>query len=119
MIPLTYFAENDDLEVVVENGFALVRVKGGQSLLPSHERQPEMLQEVAAFAAQHGMLVADYLDKYVAIYKGEVVDHDADHLQLVRRIDASYPDEIVLIRQVTAQLPEPLRGPTPRLVSQP
>jgi hypothetical protein len=50
------------------------------------------------------------------MYKGKVVDHDADHLQLIRRIDAQYPDEIVLIRQVQEQLPAFLREPLSRLV---
>jgi len=119
MIPLTYFAESDDLELVIRAGFAVVRVKGTESAFPAHERQGEMLQEVAAFEAQHSILVKKYLGEYVAIHKGQLVDHDADHIQLVRRIDVRYPDEIVLIRQVQEQLPSPLRGPTPRLVSRP
>lgn len=113
LIPLDYFADNE-LEVVVRDAFAVVRSKSTQPVFPAHERQAEMLQEVAAFEEQHQQLVEQYLNEYVAIHKGQVVDHDVDHLQLVRRIDRRYPDDIVLIRQVEPQLPRPLRAPSPR-----
>ena len=42
----------------------------------------------------------------MAVYQGEVIDHDTDQLALVGRLDQTHPDEFVLVRQVTAD-PEP------------
>ncbi|MEM7110951.1 MAG: DUF5678 domain-containing protein [Chloroflexota bacterium] len=117
LIPLAYFEESENLELVIRDGFAVVRRKSKSPTFPAHKRQAEMMQEVQAFEAQHTMLADNYLGQYVAFYQGTLIDHDANHIQLVKRIDAKYPNEIVLIRQVQEKLPQPLRGPTPRLVS--
>ena len=84
-----------------------------------HENRTKMQQEVAAFEASHVDLWQKYAHQFVAIQQGMVIDHDADELALVERIDARYPDEVVLIRQVLPQLPQPLRFRSPRFVNQP
>jgi len=81
-------------------------------------RQPLMEQEVAAFEALHPKLVKQYLGKYVAIYQGQVVDHDPDEDSLIDRIEATFPDEVVLIRPVQEQLPPPLYIRSPRLIQE-
>ncbi len=63
-----------------------------------------MKREVAAYRTLHPELVKKYLDQYVAIYRGELVDHDADPVSLHNRIVADFPGEIVLSRKVE---PEP------------
>ena len=66
-----------------------------------HETERQKMQrETDAFRAQHADLFAKYAGQYVAMHEGQVVDHDADQLTLVMRIDEQYPDTPVLITQV-------------------
>jgi len=73
---------------------------------PAHPRHVEMEQERVAFLKMHSELWEKYPHQYVAIFQGEVVDHDQDELALLKRRNEKYPDDIVLIRQV---LQEPER----------
>jgi hypothetical protein len=68
------------------------------------EARRMMRQETEAFRRLHPELLAKYLDEYVAIHQGQVVDHDIDQLALFLRIDAQYPHTPFLIKQV---LPSP------------
>ena len=79
-------------------------------------RQAEMEKEVAAFEAQHPELVAHYLDQYIAMVHGKVVDHDREMFKLLDRVKASYPDTVVLVRQVQPTLPPPLQFRSPRFM---
>ena len=38
--------------------------------------------------------------EFAAIYQGQLVDHDVDQMVLFQRIEAAYPGQPVLIRQV-------------------
>jgi hypothetical protein len=62
--------------------------------------------ETDAFWSQHIDLVANYADQHVALYQGQVVDHDADVVCLEQRIRARYGPLPVLIAPVR---PEPRR----------
>jgi hypothetical protein len=65
----------------------------------------------------HPELIEQYNGQYVAIWQGQLVGHDPDELALLRRIEADYGDEVVLLKQVRP-LPEPiLQMHSPRLVS--
>lgn len=78
--------------------------------------QEAMAQEESAYQSMLSELVAHYDGQYVAIFQGQLIDHDADELALLRRLDAHYPDEIILMKQVRSDpLPE-LRMRSPRLV---
>ncbi len=86
------------------------------AMIPTASQEKAMAQEVAAYQSMLAELVTQYDGAYVAIYQGQLVDHDADELALLRRLDAHYPDEIVLMKQVRAEpLPE-LRIRSPRFV---
>jgi hypothetical protein len=75
-----------------------------------------MDQETLAYRQMHLQLWAHYAGQYVAIYQGELVDHDADELALLHRVEANYGDEVVLLKQVRP-LPEPeLRFRSPHLI---
>lgn len=63
-------------------------------------------QESTAFRAMHAALTLKYAGDYVAIYDGQVIDHDADQLALVLRIEERYRDAPVLIKQVTTEIDE-------------
>ncbi|MGB0388282.1 MAG: DUF5678 domain-containing protein [Ardenticatenaceae bacterium] len=88
------------------------------TLPPIHVSQdrPAMLREQAAFDAMQPDLLTKYLNQYVAVYQGQVVDHDKDESVLVERIDQQYPDQVVLLRQVLPHPPKPLYFRSPRLM---
>ena len=74
--------------------------------------------ETAAFERMHTQLVNQYLNKYVAIHNGMVVDHDTEVRRLYLRVRAKFGQMPVLLRQVTedVQLPE-LVVRSPKLVT--
>lgn len=75
-----------------------------------------MAREIVAYEAMHAALMTAYAGEYVAIFGGELVDHDPDQTALLRRIDARFPDDVVLLKRVRP-LPEPeLRVRSPRLI---
>ncbi|MCP4360027.1 MAG: hypothetical protein GY796_18640 [Chloroflexi bacterium] len=116
IIPLTYFPHAEELELVVEDDVAIVRAKTGTTRFHKNERRAEMLEQTAVFESQRRELWQQYPEEYAAFHQGKLVDHDADHRRLRLRIDAQYPDQIVLIRQITAEPPAPLRLGSPRLI---
>jgi hypothetical protein len=73
-------------------------------------------QESAAFRAMHADLTLKYAGDYVAIYGGQVIDHDADQLALVLRIEERYRDAPVLIKQVATEIDEVYHVHSPRLI---
>ena len=62
--------------------------------------------ETACYEAMHAQLLTQYAGEYVAIFNGELVDHDTDELALLSRLNADYPNEVVLMKRV---LPSPMR----------
>ncbi|MEM7537978.1 MAG: DUF5678 domain-containing protein [Chloroflexota bacterium] len=58
-----------------------------------------MLQEEAVFRTQQAMLQQQYPNEYVAIHQGEVIDHDVNDVELLRR-RRKYGKKVVLIRHV-------------------
>ncbi len=64
------------------------------------ETQRSLEQEAVHFRRLHKRLLAEMPGEYVAIYQGDLVDHDPDMLALLQRIEERYPEEPVLIRQV-------------------
>jgi hypothetical protein len=86
-----------------------------EALYINPERQAT-LQEQAAFQAMLPDLLTKFEDHYVAVYQGQVVDHDADQIALIERLDQSHPDTIVLVKQVTTEPERVLRMRSPRLI---
>jgi hypothetical protein len=76
------------------------------NIASENPEQGAMGREMAAYQAMHKKLLMQYENQYVAIYGGQVVDHDRDQLALVKRRLKNYPNEIVMITQVR---PEPIR----------
>ena len=60
-------------------------------------------RELEAFLAMHPELVDQYLDQYVAIHQGEVVDHDGDFINIHDRVRQRFGQQPVLIRRVTGK----------------
>jgi hypothetical protein len=59
--------------------------------------------ERITFLQMHQALWEQFPWEHVAIYQGKLVDHDPDGEKLSLRIYEKYPDQFVLIRQVTAE----------------
>jgi len=115
IIPLTYFPNAAALELIIVEDTAVVRAKTDGPQLHQNKRQAEMLEQTAVFEEQYSELVKEYSGQYVAFHQGKLVDHDSNHRELSRRVRATFPDEIVLIRQVTERPEGLLRLGSPRL----
>ncbi|MDJ0756604.1 MAG: hypothetical protein QNJ45_23925 [Ardenticatenaceae bacterium] len=106
-------ARRQPVEELLADALDLIE-KDAASLLDEAEKR--MDREEAAFAAQLSNLRQMYLNEFVAIFGGEVVDHDPDEGALLQRIDIRYPNQIVLLKQVIAQ-PRPIfQMRSPRLI---
>jgi hypothetical protein len=79
------------------------------------EAQRLMQQELEKFRVKHPILLQRYRNEFIAMYQGDVVDHDTDQLALVLRIDDKYPDKIVLITRVQPKVEETYRVLSPRV----
>ena len=84
-----------------------------------NEERAAMLREVAVYEAMHAELWQQYPNKYIAMYQGQVIDHDDDKIALAIRIEEECPNQVVLIRQVQPELPKPLIIRSPRFVRNP
>ncbi len=82
---------------------------------PAHPNRAAMQKEIAAYKEMHAHLVKKYLGKYVAIYQGELVDHDADPVTLHKRITTKYPEQVILSRKVQKAAEPILHMRSPRL----
>ncbi len=78
--------------------------------------RPAMLREQAAYRAMHPDLLERHQGQYVAVYQGQVIDHDADDLALSERVRQQLPSAVVLIRQVLPQTERVLHFRSPHLV---
>ena len=65
---------------------------------PVNPNRVAMKKEIEAYKAMHPELVKKYLGQYVAIYQGQLVDHDADPVALHRRVAAEFPHKTLLSR---------------------
>ena len=74
--------------------------------IPTSAEDAAVVREREAFLALHPTLKSKFLGKFVAIYRGELIDHDGDAASLRARMDAQVPNEFVLIARVG---PEPMR----------
>jgi hypothetical protein len=73
-------------------------------------------KEETAFKRLHPMLRKKYLGQYVAIYQGELIDHDPDQVALFLRIKEIYPDEFIWIAPVGEEPEETYVLRSPRFV---
>ncbi|MEZ4769696.1 MAG: hypothetical protein R2844_14855 [Caldilineales bacterium] len=79
-------------------------------------RRPAMLREQAAFRSMHANLLAAHEGEFVAVYQGEVIDHDVDELALSRRVRQRFPGAVILISQVLPEIERVFHIRSPRLV---
>ncbi len=74
-----------------------------------------MQKEVEAYKALHANLAKSYMGEYVAVYQGQLVDHDSDPVALHERITSKFPNKIVLSRKVQEVAEPILHMRSPRL----
>lgn len=82
--------------------------------LDRHPQRDVMDREVAAFESIHEELKEQYLDEFVAIRQGQVIDSDADEQPLIVRVRERFPADVVLFRKVQETLPPLLIFRSPR-----
>ena len=70
--------------------------------------------EAAAWHARSDTDRAAYTGEYVAVLKGQIVDHDADQRALAIRIHRRYPNTPVLITEAEARRPREFLILSPR-----
>ena len=97
-------SRNQSVDAVLEAGVALVEAS---SLTVSAEEEQAMIREEAAYEAMHPELMAHYAGQFVAVYQGQLIDHDQDETALLRRLNAQHPNDVVLMKKVRP-LPEPV-----------
>ncbi len=61
-----------------------------------------MVKEVAAYTRIKAKLLRTHNGKWIAIFKGKLVDSDDDEQTLIDRVYTKFGDRTMLIRQVTA-----------------
>jgi len=81
----------------------------------THEEQ-QMDREEAAYEAMRNVLVASHLNEFVAIYQGKLIDSDPSEQALLIRLDQAYPNEVILMRQVTLEPESDLYFRSPRFI---
>ena len=84
--PVAYLLE-DALALMEDQPIELVRSEG-------------LSREEAAYRAMHSELFKKYAGQYVAVHNGELVDVDRDELALAARVNARFPNQIILLKQV-------------------
>jgi hypothetical protein len=84
--------------------------------MPENPEREAMEREMAAYLTMHRQLLAQFENQYVAIYGGQLVDHDSDQLALLDRRLKNYPNETVMITQVQTKPIRTLHFRSPRLV---
>jgi post-segregation antitoxin (ccd killing protein) len=75
----------------------------------------DMDQEAEAFRRLHPDMLATIPGQYAAVYRGQLVDHDADQLALYQRIEARFQGLPVLIRQVRPEVEQTIMVHSPRI----
>jgi len=73
-------------------------------------------REQQAYEAQHSQLLEEYAGQYIAMYQGEVVDHDEDSGGLWQRVRKRYGKEPVLITPVLQEARQTIVVRSPRLL---
>lgn len=84
-------------------------------IVPAAQPDEAVEREEAAYIRLHPQLKKTHLNKYVAIYHGQLVDEDANYGALLERIDVAYPNLFVWMIKVENQPIKTLSMPSFRL----
>lgn len=113
-------ARHQSTEVVISEALAQgLAPNAVYPAIPSVEDEAVMAGEIAAYESMHNHLLATHAGLFVAFFQGQLIDHDPDETALIRRLDAAYPDKVVLVRRVEPLPERELRLRSPRLEREP
>jgi hypothetical protein len=91
-------------QVAAEKGMTLDQALGESAQEYIRQaRRIKLRREQDAYRAMHAELKQKYLGESVAIYNGELVDHDEDALVLLRRVRQRFGSAPVLFCEVEDQ----------------
>ena len=106
------------LPIAVYESLLSGRTTSSATMAPDSETDPTVQaisREQDAFCAMHAQLREKFSGQFVAVYRGQMVDHDPDQYSLFQRVDAKFPSEPVLIQQVLEDCREVYHLRSPRL----
>ncbi|MEM9776787.1 MAG: hypothetical protein AAF902_19560 [Chloroflexota bacterium] len=83
----------DPVNEVVEQAFV-------EPEAPVHPNRAQMQQEIETYERLHSELVQSYLEQYVAISDGQLIDADKNPQALLMRVKESHLGKVVLQRFV-------------------
>jgi hypothetical protein len=86
--------------------------------LKSYRRKLEEAKieaEKQSFLAQHAQLKEMYLNKFIAMHHGQVIDQDENFENLHHRIRQKYGRQAILLRRVEEEPDRPLVMRSPRI----
>jgi hypothetical protein len=87
----------------------------GVATVPPAETDPQVEREKIAYLKLYPALREKYAGQYVAIYGGQMVDHDEDYGTLFERVDDQYPESFVWLTRVEDEPISTLIFRSPRL----
>ena len=90
-----------------------------EQLVDLTEPDPAAQREMEAYLDLYPALVTHYLGEYVAIFQGELVDHDVDFGTIMSRVESQYPDDFVLVTRVDTVPIRTINIRSPRLSYRP
>lgn len=114
---LMHIAKQRNLDVTSLIESYIADDQGSSRVVDWSEPDTAVDQEEQAFLRLHPQLVQQYLDQYVAIQNGQLIDRDQNLGNLVKRVDAAYPDDFVWVSKVEPEPLPPLRVRSPRLIN--
>lgn len=84
--------------------------------VPAAEEDAAVEREKEAWIRLHPQLKSLYFGRYVAIYGGELIDHDQSYAAILERVDERYPDDFVWVAKVENEAMGTLYFRSPRFV---
>jgi hypothetical protein len=100
------------MRLAFDKGLPLIEEE--RDVIDLTEPDAAVQHEITAYHALHPMLWSQYPKQHVAIHGGQLLDHDENKVALRRRINQSYPNQFVLIRQVEREPERVLYFRSPR-----
>lgn len=85
---------------------------------PVDEHLIQIDREQQAYEAQHGQILEEFADQYIAMRHGKVVDHDGDRVAISQRIRAKFGNEPILITPVLTEARQTIFMRSPRVLEE-